>query len=1193
LPNFDRKSVEFLWNPCAHRGYIDSWQIIRDHSILVVNPRKDKSLRVSERPAPGALISFPAFSHSENQTAIFLEEKAMWHPRIQNHPNLWLAAFLLLAVFPAIGQTFRGGISGTVTDQSGAVIPGAQVTAVDTSTNADYKTVTSTAGEFAFSNLPLGTYTVTTSASGFSSQKVNKITVTAGASYTLPVKLAVASASQTVEVSADALALDTATDTQDTVLAEQVIQNLPNSGRDFTQMLSQTTGFAGLSTGGGAGVASVNGSRSNSVNWQIEGTDNNDLWWNIPAVNQGGVSAIAGVILPVDAIENFNFVTTGSTTTGRNSGGTANIVIKSGTNQLHGTAYYYNHNEFFEATNPFLTSKSISRNEHYGFSVGGPIFRDKTFFFLAGEHQGFTIGAAGGSTEPTYQYVQDAESEVLAPYGVTPNPVSLALLYGNGTLPGLWPTSVVGQNSPIASKDTAGNYHNNANLTGHSFNGLIKLDENLTPKDHFSARWFVGQGTQTAPTSSQLSPYFENAPIHVDNFSLIYNRVLTQAISNQLSMGISYFNQVFSDADTDFDPVGLGLNIYGNNQTPSSLAGSPHLVIGPPTSGSGLSGNDTGFDPLGVTAPSGRNDITGHLDEDLIWVKGAHQLHFGGEIRQAQVDDFYQTGQRGTIYFDGSQGPWGSNPSAACTALAKNPGGVATTTDSNTLELADFLAGCFNPGASSIVEGNPKRQVFVNTFSLYGQDQWQLSKALSVNFGARYDYEGPVHSATTNLSIFDPSLTSGLAVAGQDVADIYPKFWGGFSPRVGFVYQALAKTVVRAGFGLYYDSVYMKSILQNNGAQNIPVFGPGLNPAGSQKVASATGQNVVIESGQPIFYSLNQALAGQGVINISTFAKNFRPSYSENWDLNIEHSFTSSVIWQIGYVATKGTHLQGLQDINPEALNAASLSNPSATRPYYSQFPNFGVIDEATSGLGSNYNSLQSTLRVQGWHGLTSSIGYTWSHALDYETGLLPYVAQNPLDIGAEYGNSDYDVRNTVTGYLDYQVPAPSGPKRLVKGWEVNSGFSFHGGEPYTVDASSNVSGNGENADRAVQVLKHPSAGVNHAITGGAVQWFSSSAFVDPAAGTYSPTRRGQNYNPGYSAVDAAILKTTPVTDRVSTQFSANLFNLFNRTNLAPVGFPSTGETGQIFSTIGPYLGNPTIGPGEPFNAEFALRIIF
>jgi hypothetical protein len=274
-------------------------------------------------------------------------------------------------------------------------------------------------------------------------------------------------------------------------------------------------------------------------------------------------------------------------------------------------------------------------------------------------------------------------------------------------------------------------------------------------------------------------------------------------------------------------------------------------------------------------------------------------------------------------------------------------------------------------------------------------------------------------------------------------------------------------------------------------------------------------------------------------------------------------------------------------------VGTAGLANPNLTRPYYNQFPNFSVIDEARSNLGSIYNSLQTTLRVQNYHNLSAQLAYTWAHSLDYETGLLPYVAQNPLDESAEYGNSDFDVRNTFTGYLDYHVPTFKGPERLAKGWEINSGFSFHGGTPYTVVSANNPSGNGEGADRAVQVIANPTGGVSHAITNGVVQWFSPNAFVDAPADTYSPTRRGQNYNPGYSAVDVAFFKTTQITERVGAQFSVNVFNIFNRINLAPVGFPQTGEGGQIGSTLGPYLGNPGIGPGEPLNAEFALKILF
>jgi hypothetical protein len=1124
----------------------------------------------------------------------------------------FVLAFAALVAMPvgSFGQTFRGAISGTVTDASGAVVPGAQVIAVETSTDTNYKTVSSSAGEFSFPNMPLGSYTISVAATGFKGIKIDKVPVAAGGTYTLPVKLSVASAGETIEVTADALSLDTVTDLQSTALPEEVVQTLPNSGRDFTQMLAQTAGFAGLSTGGGAGVASVNGTRSNSVNWQIEGTDNNDLWWSIPAVNQGGVSSIAGVILPVDAIENFSFVTAGSTELGHNSGGTANLTIKSGTNSLHGTAYYFNHNELFQHDNPFTGTKTETRNQHYGFSVGGPIWKDKTFFFIGGEHQGFLIGAESKATEPSAAYQQEALN-ILSAYGIAENPVSQNLLNGNGSLKGLWPSSAL---TGGANND---NYTATGDLTGHSFNGIIKLDEQLTEKDHIAATWFVGQGTQTAPTSSALAPYFENAPIHVQNYSLVYNRVLTNSITNQLSAGVSYFNQAFSDADTSFNPIGLGLNTGVTNP---ALAGSPHLIIGPTAASVGLTAGGSGFDPLGVTPPEGRNDITGHLDDSFAWTKGAHQFKFGGELRQAQVDDFYQTGQRGTIYFDGSQGPWVSS-SSACAAQGNGKAPLTTApSDPNLLFLADFMAGCFDPSNSEIILGDPKRQVFVNTFALSAQDSWQLSKRLSFDYGVRYDYEGPVHSDHPNLSIFDPSISGGLAVAGQDVPNIYNKFWGGASPRVGFAYQvdSSAKTVLRGGYGLYYDSIYMKSILQNNGTTNISVFGPGQNPAGSDQVAQASGlSNTVISPGAPIYPSLAAALAAQAgsLVKISTFDKNFRPGYVQSFDLNLQHSFTPSVVWQVGYMATKGTHLLGLQDINPGALGALNSpvsytsttcapqysgatptsdgNNLQCSRPYFSQFPNFSVIDEARSNLGSIYNSLQTTLRVQNWHSLTSQLAYTWGHAIDYETGLLPYVAQNPLYEAAERGNSDFDVRNTLTGYINYLVPKFAGPSRLSKGWEINSGFSFHGGTPYTVVSANNPSGNGEGADRAVQVLGDPNAGVSHSIVGGVVQWFNPKAFTDAPLNTYSTTRRGQNYNPGYSAVDVAFMKNTPIIERVSTQFRVDVFNMFNRTNMAPVGFPNSGEGGQIGSTLGPYLGNPGIGPGEPLNAQFSLKVIF
>jgi hypothetical protein len=1142
----------------------------------------------------------------------------------RSFPVYLLLIFLVMSVVSARAQNFQGGISGSVTDASGATVPNAAIKATEDATGTSHDTISSSAGDFNYANLPVGSYTVTVTAPGFNTAKFDKVSLLASSIYNLSVKLTVASSSQTVEVTADSLTLDTTTDIQSTVIPQVVVQNLPNSGRDFTQMLAQTPGFAGYNTGGGGGDSSVNGTRTNSVNWQIEGTDNNDLWWNIPAVNQGGVSAIAGVIFPIDAIDNFSFETSGSAALGRNPGGTANITIKSGTNLIHGSAYYFNHNEFFERQNPFASSKPESRNQNWGFSLGGPIIKNKFFWFIGFEKQNFLIGAAGQGTEPSAAY-QGLANNLLAYYGVPKNPVPLNLLNGANSLAALWPADA------LTGPANPSNFASNGNLTGHSFNGIAKIDFVITEKDHLSASWFVGQGTQTAPTSSELPYYYENAPIHVQNYSIVYNHVFSPTITNQLSAGVSYFNQVFGDANTGLDPIGLGLN---TGVTDPSLPGAPHLIIGPSSASSGLSAGGSGFDPLGVTAPSGRNDITGHLDENLSWTKGAHQISFGGEYRNAQVDDFYQTGQRGTIHFDGTQGPWASTASnpvtgTPCAALATQNQGApapanllinaAGNTDYNIEYLADFLAGCQDPTTTTIILGNPKRQVFVNTWDLYAADNWKVKSNLSFNYGVRYEYEGPVHSDYPNLSVFDPSQPTGLAVAGVDVSNIYNKFYGGISPRIGFAYtpESSGKIVIRGGYGLYYDSIYMKTVLQNNGIQNISVFGPGQNPAGSDLVANASASNIVIQNGVPFYPTLDEAIGGAGLTAISTFQKNFRPSYTQEYDLNLQESFTPSVIWQLGYVGTKGTHLMGMFDINAGALN--SLNTPVAytdptcapqysgatpttpgndlqcSRPYFSQFPNFSVVDETTSNLGSIYNSLQTSLRLQGYHGFTAQFAYTWSHAIDYETGLLPYLPQDPTNEKAERGNSDYDVRNTFISYINYAVPTLNGPKRLMEGWALNAALNFHGGTPYTVTSSSNPSGNGESADRAVQVMSVPNASPHGigAVSPGVVQWFKPGSFVDAPLGTYSPTARGQNYNPGYSAVDLTVLKNTPIVERVNFQIRVDIFNIFNHTNLAPLGFPTTGEGGTISSTIGPYLGNPGIGPGEPLNAQISGKITF
>ncbi|HMD07465.1 MAG TPA: carboxypeptidase-like regulatory domain-containing protein, partial [Candidatus Acidoferrum sp.] len=429
-------------------------------------------------------------------------------------------------------QTFRGGINGSVTDSTGAVLPQALVTATNEATALTYKTNSSGAGVFSFQDLPPGSYLIEITASGFQKTQFKSVVVLAGKIHTLDGKLHVATQPSTVEVSAAAVALDTTTVSDDTLLSTQTVQDIPINGRDFTQLVDQSAAFSGYMA-----VGSVNGTRSTGINWQIEGADNNDSWGNMVSVNQVGVGGIAGVLLPLDSVDEFSLQSLGAAETGRNPGGTLNLAIKSGTNQFHGTAYYYNRNEFFAAQSPFAPPslhKNALRNQHYGFSIGGPIRKDKTFFFLNLEEQKYLIGNQSRSTEPSEAYQAEAEG-LLQQFNVPLNPVSVSLLNG------LWPASAL--SGPAAPA----NYFNPNASNGYSHNGLLKLDHSFNEDNRVSFRVFLGQGNQTAPNSTHLSPYREVVPSHMQNYDAIYNRVISSRFTNQLVAGVNYFLQTFVD----------------------------------------------------------------------------------------------------------------------------------------------------------------------------------------------------------------------------------------------------------------------------------------------------------------------------------------------------------------------------------------------------------------------------------------------------------------------------------------------------------------------------------------------------------------------------------------------------------------------------------------------------------------------
>ncbi len=1059
---------------------------------------------------------------------------------------LFAAGLLFLGSLPALAQTFRGGINGTVVDSSGAVVPGAAVTATDTATGVIHKTISSSGGEFAFQEIPLGTYEVEAAASGFQTVKVEKVPVTAGTIYTLTVKLNVANAATTVEVQASALTLDTTSTTQVAEVGGTQLQDTPLNGRDFTQLIILTPGFANTGAGG---FGSLNGTRANQINWQIDGIDNNDLWHNIPAVNQGGVSGIAGTVLPIDAVDTFSAQTQASVESGRNPGGSVNLSLRSGTNRLHGSAYYYNRNEFFGATNPFTApEKQEVRNYNYGFSAGGPFIKDHLFWFVTYEHQRFTIGVPDKATVPDQPY-QSAALALIQAKEETVNPLAEKLLQT------LWPTDATSGGSGAPS------LHNYLAATpefGYSYNGLGKIDWTIDDKNSITAHWFVGQGNQEAPVGSYLPWYYEVAPLHVQNYALVYNHVFSPTVTNQVLAGVNYFNQVFFDANADFDAASLGL-ITGSTQK-----GAPNIDI-------------VGFDNTGETPPEGRNDITGHLTDDLSWVVGKHQFKFGGEFRQAQLDEFYKRHSLGSFKFDGSQGGWDSDNSLVNS-------------------LADFLTG--QAVTASIALGDPDRQVFVNTFDLFAQDAWQVTSRLNVNYGIRWDYEGPLHNDYKNLSVFRPELGGdGIGIQGDNIDTLYNPTYTNFSPRVGLSYQATPHTVVRLGAGLYYDTPNLNPFLDNrpnNGAPN----GVEGNPTSATSVRTSTVNDVVIQDGVNVF----TGGSAPSLYSLFSIDKNFKPSHNLNYNLQIEQSISPKVVAQLGVVGTAGRHQLSILDINQAALDPTGIG----VRPYdgvlvaYDGTP-YSFINQIESIGNSNYNSLQATLRASNLHGFTLQAAYTWSHSFDEVTAYRGSLPQDSTNFRGDYGSSDFDLRNIFTGLVTWDVPGSHVLPPLTKGWQVNSLLTFHSGSPFSVFSATDTSGTNEGNQRANLVPGvNPYKGFRKGgvVDGQGLNWLNPDAFATPDNGTWGNTSRNEFVGPGYGDVDLSVFKNTRIGERVTTQFRVEMFNLFNKTNyagpLADIN-PNYAYTGQLglYTTIGSFNGAPGIGAGEPYNTQFALKIIF
>jgi hypothetical protein len=1069
--------------------------------------------------------------------------------RFAHRFGLSLAILLLLLWAPAWSQTFRGGIAGSVADSTGAAVPQATVKIVNLDTGLTRNQDTTSTGEFSFPDLPTGFYSFTATKQGFQTQTAEKVEVAVGKVTNLAVTVGVAQQQQTIEVLAAAMAIETTNSTLNAVVNTRAVQEIPLNGRDFRQLLYLTPGFNQGS--------SMNGARANQNNWQIDGTDNNDFWHNSEAVNQGSISGVAGVLLPVDAIDQFNQQSMGGADFGRNPGSMVNVVIKSGTNAFHGSAYYFNRNDYFAADNPFapVTAPGKLRNHNYGFSAGGPILKNKTFFFLTYEHQKFIAGNALQATVPSDAWFAQAR-QVLAKYDVPVNNVMVA------TYQNLWPARV--RNAPATQPDF---FSTDAN-DYKSDNGIAKVDHVFNSKQNVSVRAFLGTGDAAAYAGSVLKEYYQVVPSRQHNFDAIWNSVWTPRLVNQLLAGVNYFEQTFDDSSHGANPVSWGFNTGVTN--PSNY-GAPNIEI----AGFGHGG-------VGETPRLGRIDTTGHITDNLSYVFRSHALKFGGEFRRARLDVFYYRENRGAFGFDGTAGPWAADSSFSTPQKA----------------LADFLGGYIGPGQGTVASGDPQRDYEVSSAEWWVQDNWQATPRLNLNYGLRWTYNGRLHSINDRtISTFYAGVPGGLAIVGKDIDALYPRDLNNFAPRVGFAFSPKrgGRFVFRGGYGIYYDIVNGNLFIDNRAGSDA---GRGLsrNPIGTSPVYSVSNSStVVVQPNQLIVGSITPTPP----FSIYGADQGLRSPYVQNYSFNMQSQLSPTMFLQVGYVGSQARKLIYTHNINQAIPDPTGSVPLAARRPYAQQLPQFRGITLISSGANSQYNSMQVSLRSSNWHRLTSQFSYTLAHARDEMSGPRNNQPSNNYDLRHDYGDADFDVRHNFSSYMLYDVPQLGNAiPRLTKGWQLNALITYDSGFPFNVLAGQDISQTNNRNDR-VDLAGDPFSGVSQPATVNGrylngYRWFNPAAFKLPAQGTYGTIERNRFHGSDFKSVDFSVFKNTPITERVSAQFRVEIFNIFNSLNLGgpDSSLASGAGMGLIYGTR--HGGDsPGIGFGEPRNVQFALKLVW
>ena len=1042
------------------------------------------------------------------------------------------SAFLAIASV-ASGQSFGGGIAGAITDSSGGAVNMAAITVLNEATGADRRLITDVHGFYVAPELPIGYYTVRLDAPGFNRMERVHIKVDVGGETRADFTLSLRTVDQTVTVSTAPPALQTDSSDLAEVIDNRQVDKLPLNGRDFRKLAFLVPGTAPRSPRGSLGSFTVNGQREKSNVFLIDGVDNNDSFRNQPSFNQGGVVNAQATILPVDALAEFSIQTQGSAEYGRNSGAIVNTVLKSGTNEVHGTAYEYLRHDKLNARNFFETlpgsQKSPFKNSNFGGTVGAPIKHDRTFVFAAYEGERGRPNSTLAISVPGEKAIAAARAANQAA-GRQENPLGSNLL-------SMFPH----ENNPGAGTNYVYSVPNLLN----SDNFLVKIDHRFSDRLNLSGRYIYGDGDQTFPLNSGQGselPAFQTAVrTRVQLAGLNLTQVLTGRLINNTRFSFNRFTQAFSSLDSAFDPASIGL-ITG------ATGGLPTIVV-------------SGFESLGAPTniPRGRVSQAYQIADALVWTRGAHTLKTGVDYRRPLVRSYNDQFSRGRISFN---------------------------------NLADLLAGVPAPSTTSIARGDTRRDTYSNNTGAFLQDDWRVTRRFTFNLGVRYEYSGPFSEKYDRISNFIPS--QGLVQVGHGLDTLYESDRNNFAPRVGFAFDpsGKSKTVFRGGYGFYYDSpsqdFFLLQSFTNGSVGTNPV--PGL---GTYTVNFT--HPVPFGSGVDIFGSAATPAPPYTVFGVDPKMRNpYVQSYNFNVQQTLAEG-TVLQVGYVGSKGTKMYRVRDINQATPGVGGSIQARRPYNSQ--YPDFAGIYELEASASSNYNALQaylrrrfSQNLTLFVS--HVWSHSIDDASNGICSCTAGVS--LPQNSFDLRPEKAVSSFDQRQRFTVNFVYDLavlPRVLGkaPKRLTEGWQVSGIYGIGSGVPITPFWSGAApSGSGEASNDRPNAIGNPNNGPKRWDA-----WFNTAAFTPAAPGTFGNAGRNTIIGPRNNIADLSVIKSTRIAEKAHLQFRAEFFNLFNHPNFAlPNVTANSSGFGTITSTPDVANGNP-LGDGGPRQAQLALKLTF